>query len=330
MKMAVNYKSMFDQMARGNQQTVAPATTVTPNRMANSGPRMTVGNTISKEPGSGGGGPSPSMITQSPSAGAAQNPIETKDYRELLNKQLMTESSKAQASKYLTAAMQASGVAGTGLAQSVLSGIDMGYSNMAASNVAAYNMLQQEQQFQSEQATLAQQSSEQSAVAEIAFSFLEGATDRESLQRYYDEYYDDLSPEQQRAFDLLYSEKQSELQFTGEATQDEILAARDSFNPDLPDDNVSYVSNDAVLAVVNRAADSLFTEGASTQSSEYQNAQNLIAILQASANWGAERNGTVYLVRTSAGDSYYGFHNGRWYQISGFAEGNATRIFNLK
>jgi hypothetical protein len=265
--------------------------------------------------------------TQAVGAGMAMNPAETADYRELLNKQLMTESSKANASKYLSQAMQSSGVGQTGLAQSVLSGIEMGYQNMAAKNVAEYNLLQQEKQFETQQATLDAEAARQQENARVGFEFLQSAGDLDALDRYYEAYYEGLNDDQKKAFDLLYAEKQSELGFISNPTTSEINLASESFN--LPEGaQAVYTERDQVSSFINNLVDGFNTPDAPP--ARKKRAAELLAAFNSSKDWGNTRNGTVYKIETSTGNYFYGFHNGRWYQIQGgTTPTTSTLIFKL-
>lgn len=265
--------------------------------------------------------------TQAVGAGMAMNPAETADYRDLLNKQLMTESSKANASKYLSQAMQSSGVGQTGLAQSVLSGIEMGYQNLAAKNVADYNLLQQEKQFESEQAALDAQALQQQQNAAAGFEFLQTAADLDSLKRYYDAYAAGLTEDQKKAFDLVYAERQKELGFVEAPSNSENRLASQSFG--LPEGATAvYTERNEFASFVGNLVDS-------SQELSSQAAKNAAAALneafKASASWGNTRNGTVYQISMEDGNRYYGFYNGRWYEIrGGTAPTTVTRTFKIK
>lgn len=267
--------------------------------------------------------PTPPTPTQAVGAGMAMNPAETADYRELLNQQLMTESSKANASKYLSQAMQSSGVGQTGLAQSVLSGIEMGYQNMAAKNVAEYNLLQQEKQFESQQATLDAEAARQQENARVGFEFLQSAGDLDALDRYYQAYYEGLNDDQKKAFDLLYAEKQSELGFISNPTTSEINLASESFKLTTGNEAI-YTERNEVLSVVNNLFDQ-FTLGEASQKIKNA-AESMKTQFEASKNWGNERNGTIYAIETATQKIYYGFYNGRWYKITG----NPTAFVTFK
>jgi hypothetical protein len=250
--------------------------------------------------------------TQAVGAGMAMNPAETADYRELLNKQLMTESSKANASKYLSQAMQSSGVGQTGLAQSVLSGIEMGYQNMAAKNVAEYNLLQQEKQFESQQATLDAEAASQQENARVGFEFLQSAGDLDSLDRYYEAYYEGLNDDQKKAFDLVYQEKQRELGFVEAPTVAENTLAAESFGL-LQGAKAVYIDRNEFASLVGNLFD--MSQGLTNETSK-KSAAALNEAFKASENWGNTRNGTVYKIETAEGNSFYGFYNGRWYKLN--------------
>ncbi len=264
--------------------------------------------------------------TQAVGAGMAMNPAETADYRELLNKQLMTESSKANASKYLSQAMQSSGVGQTGLAQSVLSGIEMGYQNMAAKNVAEYNLLQQEKQFETQQATLDAEAASQQENARVGFEFLQSAGDLDSLDRYYEAYYEGLNDDQKKAFDLVYQEKQRELGFVEAPDETEIQNAQSNIvGTDTNNGTVVYEEPNVVNSFFNNTTDTYLN---STDANK-KIAERLKTAFESSKTWANNANGRVYNININGVISSYGFYNGRWYKVNNFT-GTANRTFIFK
>jgi hypothetical protein len=188
-------------------------------------------------------------------------------------------------------------------------------------------LLQQEQQFQSEQASISAEATRQQENARAGFEFLQSAGDLDSLERYYDSYYEGLNEDQKKAFDLVYQEKQRELGFISEPTTPEITRAQTSFNLS-SGSNAVYRERNEVASFVGNLVDS--AQDLTSQASK-DNAANLNNAFKDSENWGANRNGTVYKISSATGDFYYGFYDGRWYEITG---GNAprtvTRTFNIK
>lgn len=262
--------------------------------------------------------PTAQTAGMAPAQAPAVNPVETQDYRELLNQQIMAESGKAQASKYLTSAMQASGVAQTGLAQSVLSGLEMGYQGQLAQNISEYNIAQEQRTFEEQQTT-------QSRASELAFTFLDSAANSDQLTEYYDAYYNQLNPQDQQAFDLLYKQRQTELAGTGAVEIATSLNAEEA---------QAYSS---VASDVNNWIEFLNVEGTdagnkkpnSTKATR-EASEDLQALLTASQQWGSSRNGATYKVIDPQGNEIImGYRDGRWYKLVGYT-GTVIKTFNLK
>lgn len=284
--------------------------------------------TLTQETDMGGGTaapttPTPTMTpTPTPTATGtaprqqAVSPVETQDYRDLLNAQIMTESGKAQASKYLTAAMQASGVAQTGLSQSVLSGLEMGYQGQLAQNINEYNIAREGREFEAQQAS-------QSKASELAFTFLDSATDEEQLQEYYDAYYNQLSPQDQQAFDLYYSQRQRELAGTGsQAILDTFVGATEA---------PEYSS---VLSDVNNWVEYLYVKTnnnyKNSEPDQRRAANELKQLIESSSAWGSTRNGATYKIVSPQGEEItIGYRNGKWYTLQGYT-GTVIKTFTLK
>jgi len=246
----------------------------------------------------------------------AVNPVETQDYRDLLNAQIMTESGKAQASKYLTAAMQASGVAQTGLSQSVLSGLEMGYQGQLAQNINEYNIAKESREFEAQQGS-------QSRASELAFTFLDSATSEDQLQEYYDAYYNQLSPQDQQAFDLYYGQRQRELAGTGsEAILSSFVGATETpeYTSITPDVNnwIEFLNVQTDGRYKNSSPDTRTA------------ANELKTLIDSSSAWGSTRNGATYKIIDPQGNEVViGYRNGKWYTLQDYT-GTVIKTFTLK
>jgi hypothetical protein len=137
---------------------------------------------------------------------------ESLDYRDLLSSQIMAEQAKANASKYVMGGLQTSGAAQTGVAQSVLSGIQAGYQNTIAQNMNQFAMTQDIRQADQ----LAQTQSNALNTATTLLS--EPDLTQDEYKYIYDNYYQNMSAEDQATFQFLYDRKGRELGFTADGT----------------------------------------------------------------------------------------------------------------
>ena len=154
--------------------------------------------------------PTPPVETEEPQT--ISQIEESLDYRDLLSSQIMAEQAKANASKYVMGGLQASGAAQTGVAQSVLSGIQAGYQNTIAQNINQFAMSQDIRQAE-------QLAQTQSNALNIATTLLsEPDLTQDEYKYIYDNYYQNMSAEDQATFQFLYDRKGRELGFTADGT----------------------------------------------------------------------------------------------------------------
>lgn len=154
--------------------------------------------------------PTPPVETKEPQTTSQIE--ESLDYRDLLSSQIMAEQAKANASKYVMGGLQASGAAQTGVAQSVLSGIQAGYQNTIAQNINQFAMSQDIRQAD-------QLSQTQSNALNTATTLLsEPDLTQDEYKYIYDNYYKNMSAEDQATFQFLYDRKGRELGFKADGT----------------------------------------------------------------------------------------------------------------
>ena len=234
---------------------------------------------------------------------------ESLDYRDLLSSQIMAEQAKANASKYVMGGLQASGAAQTGVAQSVLSGIQAGYQNTIAQNMNQFAMTQDIRQADQ----LAQTQSNALNTATTLLS--EPDLTQDEYKYIYDNYYKNMSVEDQATFQFLYDRKGRELGFTADGesglpgvTTSDTNYLFENFGIDNAD-----IASDNALQLFDNSNDSQITIGGSNIPFKIEKSGDFGKFLSISKNWKSDKNGyTIELKGLENNTDYYVFYKGRW------------------
>lgn len=251
--------------------------------------------------------PTPPVETKEPQTTSQIE--ESLDYRDLLSSQIMAEQAKANASKYVMGGLQASGAAQTGVAQSVLSGIQTGYQNTIAQNINQFAMSQDIRQADQ----LAQTQSNALNTATTLLS--EPDLTQDEYKYIYDNYYQNMSAEDQATFQFLYDRKGRELGFTadGESGLPGVTTSDTTYLfENFGIDNADIASNNA-LQLFDNSNDSEMTIGGSNFPFIIKKDGDFAKFLSVSKNWKNDKNG--YIIQVTGNErftDYYIFYKGRW------------------
>jgi hypothetical protein len=250
---------------------------------------------------------------------------ESLDYRDLLSSQIMAEQARANASKYIMGGLQSSGLGQTGVSQSILSGIQSGYQNTLAQNVNQYNMTRDARMAGQEPQTEQELSQSQQRAMDTATTLLsEPNLTQDELSYIYDNYYSQLSTEDQKTFDFLVNRTSNETGLLNPGAEE---GGETTATPGLPgispNDNSTLFENFGIADPQTASANPIqnwdgssqfdITVGDSTIPFKVEPNGDFANLLKVSKNWKDDKNGYIVEVKgLSNRKDYYVFFKGRW------------------
>lgn len=245
--------------------------------------------------------------TQEETQKTTQQLAESLDYRDLLSSQIMAEQAKANASKYVMGGLQSSGVAQTGLAQSVLSGIQTGYQNTLAQNMNQFAMQQDIRQAGQLETT------QKNAIDTATTLLQEPDLTQDEYKYIYDNYFNQMSPQDQQTFQFLYDRKGRELGYLDDGTTGVSQTVSNQLYENYGITNFQEASVNS-LSDWDGQNNGTLTIGTSNIPFTFNKDGDFGKLLAISKNWKSDKNGYVIEIdsKLSAGKDFYVYYNGKW------------------